>query len=335
MRRVLITGGAGFIGSHLVDHYVAEGWDVVVLDDLSTGDPRNLAHHSPDHLRLIESRVEDPAGLSEAFATQPDLVLHLAAAVGVFEVLEHQLHALRSNLAATDALFGCAAERGVRTIFTSTSEVYGKNNADGLRETDDSVFGPTSVARWLYGVSKATDEFMALAYHREHALPMTVVRLFNTTGPRQTGAYGMVLPRFIGQALSGRPITVYGSGHQTRCFTNVFDVVEALVRLADAPAAVGQVVNIGRPQEVSIDDLALLVKTLCESDSEIQHLDYADAYGPGFEDMRRRVPNVDKLMELTGYAPDTPLSVTIDQMIDWTRSQGVAPNFHADEAAIS
>src|SRR5438477_3235794 len=296
--RVLITGGAGFIGSHLVDYYVDHGAEVVVLDDLSTGDRKNLEHHPKDRVRLIEARVEDDDGRRLAFRDDLDLLFHLAAAVGVFEILEHQLHALRSNLAATDALFGMAAERRLRTVFTSTSKVYGKNSADGLKETDDSVFGPTSVSRWLYGMSKATDEFMALAYHREHGLPITIARLFNTTGPRQTGAYGMVLPRFVGQALASEPITVFGSGSQTRCFTNVFDVVQALTRIADTPAAVGEVINVGRPHEVSIGDLAVLVRELCHSESVIEHVDYADAYGPGFEDMRRRVPSVDKLKEL-------------------------------------
>jgi UDP-glucose 4-epimerase len=201
-------------------------------------------------------------------------------------------------------------------VFTSTSEVYGKNNADGLRESDDSVFGPTSVSRWLYGVSKAADEFMALAHHTDSGLPVSVVRLFNTTGPRQSGAYGMVVPRFVKQALEGAPIVVFGSGTQTRCFTNVHDVVEALTLIAETPDAVGEVINVGRPVEISISDLAEMVRRVCDSDSLIIHEEYAEAYGPGFEDMRRRVPNVDKLRDLTGYAPDTPLEETIRQIAD-------------------
>jgi UDP-glucose 4-epimerase len=316
--RVLVTGGAGFVGSHLVDHYVARGDDVVVLDDLSTGSLDNLAHHEPGRVDFRRGRVEDPDALTSAMEGV-DLVFHLAASVGVFEVLRDPLHALRSNLAASDAVFSAAAERGVRTLFTSTSEVYGKNNADGLRESDDSIFGPTSTSRWLYGVSKAADEFMALAHHADSGLPVTVVRLFNTTGPRQTGAYGMVVPRFVTQALSGEPITVFGSGTQTRCFTNVFDVVTALTLLADCEAAVGQVVNVGRPVEITILELAELVRDLCDSSSSVVRQEYRDAYGPGFEDMRRRVPSIDKLRSLTGYTPETPLDVTITQIASWLR----------------
>jgi UDP-glucose 4-epimerase len=326
--KVLITGGAGFIGSHLVDHYVARGAEVVVLDDMSTGDARNLAHHPAGRVELIQARVEDSDALARAFHGI-DLIFHLAAAVGVFEILEHPLDALRSNLAASDALFGMAAARGTRTVFTSTSEVYGKNNADGLRESDDSVFGPTSISRWLYGMSKATDEFMALAYHTEHGLPVSIARLFNTTGPRQSGMYGMVVPRLIGQALANEPLTVYGVGHQTRCFTNVFDVVEALTRIAETPEAIGEVINVGRPHEISIGDLAVLVRELCHSEAPIEFIEYSEAYGPGFEDMRRRVPNVDKLEALTGYAPQTPLELTIRQIVAWmqegTMSFSVAP----------
>ncbi len=313
--RVLITGGAGFIGSHLVDHYVDRGDDVVVLDDLSTGSRENLAHHGADTVELVEGNVEDAELLRRTFGGV-DLVFHLAASVGVFEILKHPLHSLRSNLAASDTLFTVAAEHGTRTVFTSTSEVYGKNNADGLRESDDSVFGPTSVSRWLYGVSKAADEFMALAHHTDSGLPVSVVRLFNTTGPRQSGAYGMVVPRFVKQALEGAPIVVFGSGTQTRCFTNVHDVVEALTLIAETPDAVGEVINVGRPVEISISDLAEMVRRVCDSDSLIIHEEYAEAYGPGFEDMRRRVPNVDKLRDLTGYAPDTPLEETIRQIAD-------------------
>lgn len=308
--RVLVTGGAGFVGSHLVDHYVARGDEVIVLDDLSTGSRRNLEQHEPGRITMIEGKVEDADRLRRIFEGV-DLVFHLAASVGVFEILRHPLHALRSNLAASDTLFTVAAEHGTRTIFTSTSEVYGKNNADGLRESDDSVFGPTSVSRWLYGVSKAADEFMGLAHHFETRLPISIVRLFNTTGPRQTGAYGMVVPRFVRQALDNAPITVFGTGKQTRCFTNVFDVVRSLTLLAETPRAIGEVINVGRPVETSIAALAEVVRRECDSTSEIIYEEYEEAYGPGFEDMRRRVPNVDKLRDLTGYAPSTPLEETI------------------------
>lgn len=317
--RVLITGGAGFIGSHLVDRHVAGGDDVVVIDDLSTGDSANLAHHPPGAVRLVEGRVEDPAVLNAAW-DQIDLVYHLAAAVGVFEILKRPLDALRSNLQASEAIFERAAATGVRTVFTSTSEVYGKNVGEALSETDDSIFGPTSVSRWLYGVSKATDEFLALAHHRESGLPATVVRLFNTTGPRQSAAYGMVVPRFVRQAIAGEPITVFGDGTQTRCFTNVFDVVEALVRIAKTPSALGQVVNIGQPGEITIRDLAELIRQVTGSRSPIAYVEYDQAYGPGFEDMRRRVPDVSRLRALTGFVPDTPIEVTIAQIVAWVQA---------------
>jgi UDP-glucose 4-epimerase len=233
----------------------------------------------------------------------------------VFEVIRRPLSTLLSNIRASEQVFERAAERGIRTVFTSTSEVYGKNDADRLRENDDSIFGSTQKVRWTYAISKAADEFIALAYFRERGYPVTIARLFNTTGPRQTGAYGMVVPRFVRQALSGEPLTVHGDGTQTRCFTNVFDVVEALTRLASTEAAIGQVVNIGQPSEVSIEDLAVLVRDLAGSRSEIRHIPYDDAYGLGFEDMRRRVPDVSLLARLTGFSPDTPLEETIRQII--------------------
>lgn len=313
--RVLITGGAGFIGSHLVDRHVAEGDDVIVVDDLSTGNVRNLEHHDPSRVCLKVGRAEDPGILDPAFEGV-ELVYHLAATVGVFEVLRRPLDALHSNIRASDAVFERAAERGIRTVFASTSEVYGKNDRDLLRETDDSIFGSTSVSRWLYGISKAADEFLALAFCREKNLPVTVVRLFNTTGPRQSGAYGMVLPRFVRQAKRGEAITVFGDGSQTRCFTNVHDVVEALMRLARLPEAVGEVVNIGQPGEISIIALAELVRSVCDSSSPIEYVAYEQAYGGGFEDMRRRVPDVSKLLALTGFVPRTSLEETIRQIID-------------------
>jgi UDP-glucose 4-epimerase len=313
--RVLITGGAGFIGSHLVDRYLANGDEVVVIDDFSTGSRQNLAHHDTPDLTIVQGRVEEPGVLDEAFVGI-DLVYHLAAAVGVFEILRRPLDSLRTNLDATEAIFDHATHAGVRTIFTSTSEVYGKNGKAPLSETDDSIYGPTTAHRWLYAVSKATDEFLALAHHREHGFPVTIVRLFNTTGPRQSGAYGMVVPRFVQQAVLGQPLTVYGSGTQTRCFTNVADVIECLVRLAGTPAAIGQVVNIGQPAEISMNDLAERVRSVVGSSSEIIHVPYAEAYEPGFEDMRRRVPDVARLHELTGYVPTTPLEVTIRELLE-------------------
>jgi UDP-glucose 4-epimerase len=312
--RVLITGGAGFVGSHLVDACVARGDEVVVVDDLSTGRRENIeAHIAAGRVRFFEGKAEDPAVIRPAFEGV-ELVYHLAAAVGVFQILAHPLASIRTNLDASSAVFERAAARGIRTLFTSTSEVYGKNVADALKEDDDTIYGATRVHRWLYAVSKATDEFLALAHHQELGLPVTVVRLFNTTGPRQTGAYGMVVPRFVRQAIEGKPLTVYGDGDQMRCFTNVHDVVAALMVLTDTPAAIGQVVNVGNPREISIRDLATLVCEIVGSKSSVELVDYESAYGAGFEDMRRRVPDVGRLRGLIGFVPTTPLEETIKEI---------------------
>lgn len=321
--RVLVTGGAGFIGSHLVDHHIKVGDEVVVVDDFSTGSPANLAHHQTSRLRVFAGRAENRDIADPAFKGV-ELVYHLAAAVGVFEILKRPLEALRTNLDATEAVFERATAAGVRTIFTSTSEVYGKNTKQGLAEHDDSIFGPTSISRWLYAVSKAADEFMALAYHREHGLPVTVVRLFNTTGSRQTGAYGMVAPRFVRQALASEPLTIFGDGKQSRCFTNVHDVVRALTRLAQSPQAVGRVVNVGQPLEISILDLARLVVKVTKSTSEMRFVPYEQAYGRGFDDVRRRVPNVDLLRELVGEVPETSIEETIRQVVAAELARGTA-----------
>ena len=290
--RVLVTGGAGFVGSHLVDAHVARGDEVVVVDDLSTGRLQNIeAHVSEGRVRFLEGKAEDPAVIEPAF-DGVELVYHLAAAVGVFQILAHPLASIRTNLDASSAVFERASARGIRTLFTSTSEVYGKNVSDALNEDDDTIYGSTRVHRWLYAVSKATDEFLALAHHQELGLPVTVVRLFNTTGPRQTGAYGMVVPR----------------------------VVAALMALTAAPAAIGAVVNVGNPREISIRDLAALVCEIVGSNSPVELVDYESAYGKGFEDMRRRVPDVSRLRRLIGFVPTTPLEDTIKEI-----ARGIAP----------
>ncbi|HEX5015813.1 MAG TPA: NAD-dependent epimerase/dehydratase family protein [Candidatus Limnocylindrales bacterium] len=319
--RVLVTGGGGFIGSHLVERLVSDGATVVVIDDFSTGSRRNLAGIDPTRLTVVEARVQDAGVIDDATVGGIDLVFHLAAAVGVFEILRRPLECLRTNLDAAEAVFEWGSRDGIRTVFTSTSEVYGKNGKDRLHETDDSVYGPTTARRWLYAVSKATDEFMALASHREAGLPVSIARLFNTIGPRQTGAYGMVVPRLVEQALTGRPLTVYGDGRQTRCFTNVHDAVEALVRIAATPATIGQVVNVGQPSEITIRGLAELIKATTDSPSPVELVPYAEAYEPGFEDMQRRAPDVALLRELTGFAPDTPLAATIDEIVAWMRGE--------------
>lgn len=322
--RILVTGGAGFVGSHLVDAHLERGDEVVVLDDLSTGRFENIAQQvATGRVLFRQGKAEDPAALDAVF---PGVgrVYHLAAAVGVFEILKHPLQSIRTNLETSSAVFERASQSGIRTVFTSTSEVYGKNDGDALKETDDCIYGSTKVSRWLYAVSKAADEFLALAHHRERDLPVTVVRLFNTTGPRQTGAYGMVVPRFVRQALEGEPITVFGDGHQMRCFSNVHDVVAALIRLADEPAAIGEVVNVGNPREVTIRELAELVRTIAGSDSPIEFHRYETAYERGFEDMRRRVPDVTLLQRLVGYVPATPIEATIQEIVDAERAVGRA-----------
>lgn len=312
--RVLVTGGAGFVGSHLVDRHLDGGDDVVVVDDFSTGSRANLRSDTNSRLTIVEARVEDHPDIGQ-FMDGVDRIYHLAAAVGVFHILERPLDAIRRNLGASEVIFKFAAAHQIRTVFTSTSEVYGKNTADALKESDDSIFGSTILSRWLYGITKAADECLAIAYHRERGLPITVVRLFNTTGPRQSGAYGMVLPRFVRQALHNEPITVFGDGSQTRCFTNVYDAVEAIVRLADCTNADGKIVNVGQPREISIRQLAEMVQGLTGHSASIDFVDYETAYGPGFEDMRRRVPDVSLLRELIGYIPNTSIEVTIDQII--------------------
>lgn len=319
--RVLITGGAGFVGSHLADRHVQAGDEVVIVDDFSTGSRANIEHLDQEVINVVPGRVEELADFGDLL-DGVDRIYHLAAAVGVFSVLSRPLDALRRNLGASEVVFREAAQRGIRTLFTSTSEVYGKNNADALNESDDSIFGPTSVSRWLYAISKAADECLALAYKREEGLPITVARLFNTTGPRQTGAYGMVLPRFVRQALAAEALTVFGDGRQTRCFTNVFDVVEALTRLSETDEAIGHVVNVGYPQEIEITELARLVIQITESPSVLKSVDYETAYGAGFEDMRRRVPDVSLLRELTGYVPATGLEATIRQVVADCRQRG-------------
>jgi UDP-glucose 4-epimerase len=320
--RVLVTGGAGFIGSHLVERLLADGAEVVVVDDFSTGSRRNLAGFDASRLMIVEGPVQDPSVLNLA-TPGVERVFHLAAAVGVFEILRRPLECLRTNLDAAEAVFEWAASAGVRTVFTSTSEVYGKNGKASLSETDDSIYGPTTARRWLYAVSKATDEFLALATHLETGFPVTIVRLFNTIGPRQSGAYGMVVPRLVEQALAGRPLTVFGDGRQTRCFTDVHDVVEALIRVADAPSAIGQVVNIGQPREITMLELAELIRAATDSASPIELVPYAEAYEPGFEDMRRRAPDVALLQQLIGWVPDTPLAATIDDVIASMRADAL------------
>jgi len=310
---ILVTGGAGFLGSHLVERLLAEGHAVVVVDDLSTGSLENLrAVKNHPRLRVIHSTVSACAELPELVASA-SFVFHLAATVGVKLVVKSARQVLESSFHETQTLLRAAAARPTPVLLTSTSEVYGKSEKAVFREEDDLLIGPPSQARWSYACSKLTDEFLALAYAREKQLPVVIARLFNTVGPRQTGRFGMVLPRFIAAAKKNEPLKVFGDGRQTRCFGYVADVVEALVRLKACPAAHGQIFNIGGTEEITIADLAARVIEVLHSDSQVELVPYAEAYAPGFDDLRRRKPCVDKLAALVGFRPATPLREIISQ----------------------
>ncbi|HET7184246.1 MAG TPA: GDP-mannose 4,6-dehydratase [Terriglobales bacterium] len=306
--RAFITGGAGFIGSHLCDALIAKGFDVTILDDLSTGSISNIRHLKANpHFHYVIDTVMNRSLLAE-LVDECDVVFHLAAAVGVRLIVESPVRTLNTNVRATELVLETAAKKKRKVLITSTSEVYGKSNKIPFQEDDDLVMGPPVRGRWSYACSKAIDEFLAIAYNRERNLPVVIVRLFNTVGPRQTGHYGMVLPRFVQQALSGLPITVYGDGTQTRCFGWVGDVVKALVRLVEEPKAEGEIFNIGSDEEVSIAELAEVVTVVTGSESAVEFLSYEEAYGSGFEDMMRRVPDLSKIHQLIGYRPTKTLA---------------------------
>jgi UDP-glucose 4-epimerase len=314
--RVLITGGAGFIGSHLADAYVARGDEVVALDDLSTGRFENVLHlWQHPRFRLVTGTVEDADAVAELVA-ECDAVVHLAAAVGVRLVVERPVRTIETNVRGTEAVLAAAAEHGRKVLVASTSEVYGLSGRGTFREGDPLVLGATTTARWGYACSKALDEFLALGYWRERGVPVVIARFFNTVGPRQTGRYGMVLPTFVGQALAGRPITVHGDGSQTRCFCDVADVVGAVLRLMDHPDAVGGVFNVGSDEEVSIAGLAALVKDVAGSASEVVHVPYREAFRDGFEDIRRRVPDLTKVRDLIGYRPTRTLAQIVRRVVN-------------------
>ncbi|HWX19938.1 MAG TPA: NAD-dependent epimerase/dehydratase family protein [Candidatus Binatia bacterium] len=306
-KHTLVTGGAGFIGSHLVERLLAEGKSVIVIDDLSTGSLENLREVATHpRLRVLQTRVSACDNLSQ-LAAQAESVYHLAAAVGVELVVKSPIQVLQTNLHETEVLLEAAAPHRVPVLLTSTSEVYGKSQKAAFSEEDDLLIGPPHQARWSYACSKLMDEFLALAYARERALPVVIARLFNTVGPRQTGRYGMVLPRFIAAAKTGQPLRVYGDGRQTRCFCFVRDTVEALLRLQNCLAARDQVFNVGSTEEISVRQLAELVIQSLGSKSPIVSVPYGQAYAPGFDDMRRRKPVVDKLAAVAGFRPATPL----------------------------
>ena len=318
MRNVLITGGAGFIGSHLSEAVVAAGDAVVAVDDLSTGSFRNVEHLNGGAFELVVASVDDAATM-EGLVRRADLVYHLAAAVGVKLIVADPVRTIETNIRGTEVVLRLANKWRRPVVVASTSEVYGKSERVPYAEEHDMVLGPTSHSRWAYAASKAIDEFLAVAYHRRDGLPVVIARLFNTVGPRQTGRYGMVLPTFIRQALRGEPITVYGDGRQSRAFTYVSDAVRALLELPRHEAAFGEVFNVGGGREVTIMDLALLVRERTGSASEIVTVPYDEAYAPGFEDMVRRVPDISKLQRVTGFSPSVGLEETIDRVAEHYR----------------
>jgi UDP-glucose 4-epimerase len=313
--KAFITGGAGFIGSHLAERLLDRGDQVLVLDDLSTGRMANIEHlvDRDDFTHRIGCATDSP--LVVELVDRADVTFHLAAAVGVKLIVERPVMTIETNVRATEVVLDAAARKRKPVVIASTSEVYGKNTNVPFREEDDLNLGPTTRSRWAYACSKALDEWLAFAYMREKGVPVTIARLFNTVGPRQVGHYGMVLPSFARQALSGEPITVYGDGKQARCFVHVKDAVEALLALADTPEARGEVVNVGSDEEVTILELANRVKARAKSDSPIEFIPYDEAYAEGFEDMPRRVPDVKKLTALTGVRPSTSLDETIDDVL--------------------
>lgn len=315
--KVLITGGAGFIGSHLAEKLLLKGEEVFVIDNFSTGSWENI-QHLEDHPRFhltVGSILEQ--NLLEKLVEKSEIIFHLAAAVGVRLIIEKPVETIETNILGTEAVLKLANKYKSKVIITSTSEVYGKNAKAPFKEDDNSVYGPTTKSRWSYACSKAIDEFLALAYFHEKKLPVVIVRLFNTIGPRQTGRYGMVVPTFVQQALLNHPITVFGSGRQSRSFTYVDDAVEALIKLTEHPKAVGEVFNLGNGQEVTINKLAIKVKQMTKSKSKIVHIPYDKAFEKGFEDMNRRIPDLSKITGLIGYNPKVKLEKALEHIIEY------------------
>jgi UDP-glucose 4-epimerase len=319
--KLLITGGAGFIGSHLAEACLQKGYEVFVIDDLSTGSIDNIEALKPNpnfhyYLDTITNRQ-----LLRELIDKCHVIVHLAAAVGVQLIVESPVNTIETNIYGTELVLQYASLKKKKVLIASTSEVYGKSSRDHFSEDDDLVLGATTKGRWSYACSKAIDEFLALAYWKERRLPVVVFRLFNTIGPRQTGRYGMVVPRFVQAALRNQPIPVYGTGKQTRCFTNVADVVHVLDLLIREERAVGQIFNIGGTERISIEALAHKIKQMTNSQSEIVYIPYDQAYAEGFEDMLHRKPDVSKLQQYIGFAPQTPLDTMLQEVIGWVRSQ--------------
>jgi UDP-glucose 4-epimerase len=318
-KKILITGGAGFIGSHLAEKLLSRGEEVLILDDLSTGSLKNINHLKKNkNFHFIKGSILDRRKV-DSLTKKSNQVYHLAAAVGVKIIIDHPLQSFLLNILGTENVLAAAAKYKIPVLITSSSEVYGKNEKLPFKEEDDRVYGSAYSNRWGYGLSKGSDEFLALAYYREKRLPTIVVRLFNVIGPRQTGAYGMVVPRFIQQGLAGRPITIYGDGYQTRCFTYVEDVAEALIKLINHPKAVGQIFNLGSEEEITIKELAQKVKRLTGSKSPIAFVPYTKVYGPGFEDMVHRRPDLSKIKKIIGYQPKVSLEESLKKIIDYAK----------------
>lgn len=312
---VLVTGGAGFIGSHLSEELLKRGHQVFIIDDLSSGSIENVIHlkENPRFHYSIDNIMNEPV-LAELI-DRCDLVFHLAASVGVKMIIDRPIETIETNILGTSKVLSVASKKGKKVLITSTSETYGKSTKASFKEGDDMILGPTNMSRWSYACSKAIDEFLSLAYYKERKLPVVIVRIFNTIGPRQTGRYGMVIPTFIKQALYDQPITVYGTGKQSRCFAHVKDTVKALIELADKEEAVGRIFNVGTTEEISIEDLAKMVKDLAGSESEITYIPYERAYEKGFEDMMRRSPDTTELKKILGWVPSTSLKETLEDSI--------------------
>ena len=314
--KMLVTGGAGFIGSHLVERLLREGHEVVAVDDLSTGSMANLVSASKsDRFSFVYDNVRHGETM-HILIEQCDAVYHLAAAVGVQLIVDRPVHTIETNIHGTEVVLGIANKFRKKVLIASSSEVYGKSESVPFQEDDDTVLGSTRFSRWSYACSKAIDEFLALAYFEQFGLPVIVARLFNTVGPRQTGQYGMVIPRFVERALKNEPLLIYGTGQQRRCFAAVNDVVGGLIDLMNCPDAAGRVYNIGSTEEITIESLAAKIIALTNSKSAIEHLSYEEAYGKPFDDMTRRMPCLDRLRETTGYIPRTSLDQVLQEIID-------------------
>jgi len=322
--KYLLTGGAGFIGSHLTEALLERGEEVCIIDDLSTGGIENIKHlKGRTGFKYVLDTVMNKSIMIE-LVDEADVVFHLAAAVGVRLIVESPVRTIETNIKGTEIILELAAKKKKTVVVFSTSEVYGKYNGTKFSETGDLILGPTFKGRWSYAASKIIDEFLALAYFKEKKLPVIIVRLFNTVGPRQTGRYGMVVPRFVQQALTGQPVTVYGDGKQTRTFTHVRDAIMAILKLVDHPGAIGEIFNIGGKEEISIEKLAQLVKEVLKSSSSIVHIPYEKAYEEGFDDMRKRVPDIGKIETLIGYEPKCNLRDIVCDVAEYQKNHEIS-----------